>query len=264
MFSVHGFSSITNTLVSPESCWKLDEELQYIYNESIVPEINRILQDYFGPDSDCREEFLSMRGCMVGRSREEARLTVLLIGDRRISKGAKEALKRGGFLSTFHGWSLEHRSTFPEIQGAPNQFEAEFEPWSSSKTIKWRQGDDSHSQAAADVYFDLRPYKHSTKRLSDKGLAIYVDHGSSLRPATANFVQVGTDADVGCLPIVPGLVTIVGNMGGIGGRAIVKSRLHFFQAAPQGRAASSKPEPACLQSHDQLFSFHLTAFSTSS
>jgi hypothetical protein len=169
----------------PKTHWKLTEKLRVVYKTQIFPKLNSELQPYF--DSDRKGELFTIEAYMIGKSREKAKPTILLIGgDVHTREGAKEVIERSHILKEY-GWQLEDTSNFTGLSGTYNEpsILVDFEFFASDGTIEWLNS--TNHDGATEVYFDLRLYL-STGMYRTKGLAIYIKHSSGLRRATANVV----------------------------------------------------------------------------
>ncbi|KAH4818761.1 hypothetical protein HBH61_036980 [Parastagonospora nodorum] len=156
------------------SCWSAEGAAREVYEKDLKEPIRRILVIHFEP-FPAREE-LTLSLYMIGRREASARPTVLIISsDVQIRKAARKAIKESKILQQYPQFQTKCMNKDP---GTHKMLPLAFGPLGQPGL--------RIPQSSLQVLYD------ASTPMKQTGLAIYIRHPSSLRPATANLLRIGT------------------------------------------------------------------------
>jgi hypothetical protein len=156
------------------NCWNANNDLRARYRQYVRGVILKALEDYF--DSVPGNDHCTLSLYMIGRSSETAEPTILLISnDPQSRKAAKKVIQESGILRQYSEFRMRCMNKDP---GSGSIIPLAFENPADTST--------STTERGVEVLYD------SSRPISCAGFPIYVRRSSSLRPATANTLRVGS------------------------------------------------------------------------
>jgi hypothetical protein len=172
-YSPSSFGEKIDSLDSGEELWELSGDLRIQYYTSIHPKLLEHLSEIF--DTACIGDWITLPVYMVGRHRTNAVPTVIVCSrDEKARKRAKNEIKKSGFLKQHGGFKVVSLSEDPGM-----------------RNMKQLASDGSNIETVRGVDLATRVLFNVSKPVQHLGMEVWVDHGSSLRPATCFVASVG-------------------------------------------------------------------------
>lgn len=166
------FGELIGTLDSGQYCWELSGDLRDLYYTEIHPKLCERLFAIFGAASI--SDWITLPVYMVGQRRTNALPTIMVCSeDESARKKARKEIRDSAFLKEHARFKVMSVPTDPGMR--------------NMEQLSW---DTSERKAIFAVKRAEKVLFDSRKPLQPCGMEIWVEHGSSLRPATAFVAQI--------------------------------------------------------------------------